>query len=66
MKKVLEIPVDAILDVGDTKKLAGQGVIRPVHKIDFTNRLGKKDAIAIGVKELSQWKKVIGSMIGKT
>ena len=65
VKKVLEIPISSILDVGETRKLSGQSTIKPVLKIEFTDSLGKKDTVAIGVKELLQWKKVIGTSIGK-
>ncbi len=62
-KKVLEIPVDSIIDVGETRRLSGQSTLKKVLKIEFTNSLGNKDAIAVGVKDLSQWKKVIGTAI---
>ena len=65
VKKVLEIPISSILDVGETRKLSGQSTIKPVLKIEFTDSLGKRDTVAIGVKELLQWKKVIGTSIGK-
>ncbi len=60
---MLEIPVDSILDVDEARRLAGQSTLKKVLKIEFTNSLGNKDAIAIGVKDLPQWKKVIGTAI---
>lgn len=65
-KKVLEIPVSAIRDVDETRRLGGQGTLRPVLKVVFINSLGNRDAIAVGVKDLAQWKRVVGAAIGRT
>jgi hypothetical protein len=63
--KVLEIPISSILGVGTTKRLAGQGMVNPMLKIEFNDNLGKEDSVALCVKDLLQWEKVIGSSLGK-
>ena len=64
--KVLEIPLSSIVEVGETNRLAGQGLMRPMLKIDFIDRLGETDTVGIQVKELALWKEVLSVSIGTT
>ncbi len=53
--KVLHIPVSAITDVGETKRLGGQNPIKTMLKISFKDHNGRDDSFALCVKELEQW-----------
>ena len=54
VKKIIEIPTDSIIEVGKTKRLAGQGP-GMMLKVVFKTQDGKEDAIGWKVKELEQW-----------
>lgn len=54
VKKIIEIPTGSIVDVGKTKRLAGQGP-GMMLKVVFKTQDGEQDAIGWKVKELERW-----------
>ena len=60
--KVAAIPIHSILEVGETRKLAGQSQWKRMLRVDFRNHKGETDAIAWGVKERERWQKEILSL----
>ncbi len=60
--KVATIPIHSILEVGETRKLAGQSQWKRMLRVDFRNQKGETDAIAWGVKERERWQKEILSL----
>ncbi len=63
--KLLPIPVASIKEVGETRRSGGQGTVRPMLKVDFTDADGNADAIAWRVNDLPAWKEEITSAIGR-
>ena len=54
VKRIIEIPIGSIVEVGKTKRLAGQGP-GMMLKVVFRTQEGKQDAIGWKVKELDRW-----------
>lgn len=59
LDKVISIPLTSVSKVGQAKRMLGVGTIRPMLTVEFTNAKGEADAIALFVKELSDWKNAI-------
>ncbi len=57
--KVVSIPLNRIVQVGETRRLAGQSTGRRMLKIDFRTPEGEEDAVGWRVKELNRWKEEI-------
>jgi hypothetical protein len=64
LRKLLIIPVGSIREVGDTKRVGGQGHLKRMLKVDFEDEAGKRDSIALHVKDLPQWKREISAVMG--
>ncbi len=64
-EKEISIPIDAIIKVGRTRRLGGQGPGKMMLKIDFKNKIGQTDAFALRVKDPDQWKKQIMKAINE-
>jgi len=62
--KVVSIPKNSILQVGETRRLGGQCPGKRMLKVDFRTEEGKEDAIAWRVKELERWKDEISAFKG--
>lgn len=54
VKKIIEIPIDSIVKVDKTKRLAGQGP-GMMLKVVFNTQDGQQDAVAWKVKDLERW-----------
>jgi len=63
--KVVLIPIHSIIQAGETRRLGGRSPGRTMLQIKFKDNSGKNDSIALLVKELSLWKKVIAGAIDK-
>jgi len=61
--KVLSIPLTSVLQVGETLRLGGQSLGKPLLKVDFRTQEGKEDAVAWRVKELDRWKDEIAAVV---
>jgi hypothetical protein len=60
-RKQVSMPLNRILEVGETWRLAGQSPGRLMLKVEFRNDQQETDAIALRVKELERWKSAIAS-----
>jgi hypothetical protein len=54
VKKIIEIPIDSIVKVDKTKRLAGQGP-GMMLKVVFNTQDGQQEAVAWKVKDLERW-----------
>jgi len=63
--KIVLIPIHSIVQAGETRRLGGRSPGRTMLQIKFKDNSGKNDSIALLVKELSLWKKVIAGAIDK-
>lgn len=54
VKKIIEIPIGSIVEVGKTKRLAGQGP-GMMLRVVFNSQDGQQDAVGWKVKELERW-----------
>jgi hypothetical protein len=63
VKRIIEIPMDSIISVGKTKRLAGQGPGMMLRVI-FKTQDGKQDSVGWKVKELDRWIDEISLIVG--
>ncbi len=54
--KVISIPLERIIQVGETLRLGGQSTGRTLLKVDFKTETGLEDAVAWRVRDLQRWK----------
>ena len=62
-RKVVLIPLGAIVNAGKTGRLAGQGVVRNMLHIEFKDENGDLDAMGLVVKELDRWIQEINAAV---
>jgi hypothetical protein len=65
LNKVLSISASSIIKVGQTNRLLGVNPGRPMLKVEFKDRNGKNDSIALSVKELEKWKRAITAIMSE-
>lgn len=63
-REVIRIPIDSIVAVEKTRRLAGQSTGRMLLKVVFETPDGKQDAIAWSVKKLERWIEEISKLAG--
>ncbi len=63
MGKELSVPVSSLLSVGETRRMKGKNPLRTMLKVDFMSSDGKKDAIALLVKDLPRWRTEISGIM---
>ena len=61
--KITIIPIDAIIKVDRTRRLAGQSRLKLMLKVEFKTPEGAEDAIAWQVKELDEWVQQINQTV---
>ena len=64
-RKVVSIPVNAIVQVGETMRLGGQSPGKRMLRVDFWNGQGRPDAIAWRVKEIDRWQQELSALISE-
>jgi len=62
-KKIIKIPLESILKVEETKRLAGQSTGRMMLKVVYNNFDGKQNATAWRIKNLKEWVREISNII---
>lgn len=62
----ITIPAYSLLNVGETRRMLGKNPLRAMLKVDFKTIDGKKDAIALVVKDLPRWKTEISNIINES
>ena len=63
-KRIIEIPIGSIVEVGKTKRMAGQGP-GMMLKVVFKTQEGQQDTVGWRVKELERWINEISLMVRK-
>ena len=59
LNRAISIDVASIIKVGKTNRLLGVNPGRPMLKVEYKDRNGNNDSIALSVNELELWKKAI-------